>query len=318
MKKMYHKLWIMMGICVLLCGGLAGCGNAGKSETGSYVQNNADADGFGNSYIAATEAAAMNDEVSETASEAAGESKTSQYGNQKIIKRYEYSYETEEFDNAYTYLRQRVEEYQGYVSSSNIEGSGYRVLWLTARIPAENSDSFVNGLGNLGTVISQSESAEDVTLQYTDTESRIEALKTEQKRLNELLEKADNLENMIALEERLTEVRYELENYQSQKKLYDNLISYSTIRITLQEVSYTVAVDDSTFFSRIATGLEGSLRDIKEGLLDFLVWLIISLPYLVIWGIVIWIVVKIIGKVRKHRKAKKQKKMAPEEEEKKE
>ncbi len=64
---------------------------------------------------------------------------------------------------------------------------------------------------------SQSESAEDVTLQYTDTESRIASLKNEQERLNALLEKADTLENIFKLEERLTEVRYELENYQSPK-----------------------------------------------------------------------------------------------------
>ncbi len=96
-------------------------------------------------------------------------------------------------------------------------GTSGRTLYLTARIPAELSDQFVGQLGSLGTMVSQSESAEDITLRYTDTESRIASLKTEQERLLALLDKADSLDSIITLESRLTEVRYELENYQSLK-----------------------------------------------------------------------------------------------------
>lgn len=226
--------------------------------------------------------------------------------NKKIIKRYNYTYETEEFDKAYAYLKQQIEAFDGYVSSSEITGSQKRSLYLTARIPADNSDSFVGQLGSLGTMMSQSESAEDITLQYADTESRIASLKTEQERLLALLEKADSLESIITLEDRLTEVRYELENYESQRKVYDDLVTYSTIIITLEEVTYTVPVDDSTFFTRVKTGLEKSLRDVRMGLIDFLVGLIVALPYLVVWGISIFLIVWIIKKLVKRHKRKKQ------------
>jgi large-conductance mechanosensitive channel len=154
-------------------------------------------------------------------------------------------------------------------------------------------------------MVSQSESAEDITLQYTDTESRIASLKTEQERLLALLDKADTLENIITLEDRLTEVRYELENYESQRKVYDDLVTYSTVTITLEEVTYTVEVDDSTIFSRIKTGLEKSFRDIRNDLANFLVGFIVALPYLVIWAIIIFVIVWIIKKIIKRRKAKK-------------
>ncbi|MDD6070808.1 MAG: DUF4349 domain-containing protein [Clostridiales bacterium] len=226
--------------------------------------------------------------------------------NKKIIKRYNYTYETEEFDKAYAYLKQQIEAFDGYVSSSEITGSQKRSLYLTARIPADNSDSFVGQLGSLGTMMSQSESAEDITLQYADTESRIASLKTEQERLLALLKKADSLESIITLEDRLTEVRYELENYESQRKVYDDLVTYSTITITLEEVTYTVPVDDSTFFTRVKTGLEKSLRDVRMGLIDFLVGLIVALPYLVVWGISIFLIVWIIKKLVKRYKRKKQ------------
>ncbi|MDE6625095.1 MAG: DUF4349 domain-containing protein [Lachnospiraceae bacterium] len=227
--------------------------------------------------------------------------------NKKIIKRYNYRYETEHFDEAYAFLKNRIEEYSGYISSSSTSGTSYRTLYLTARIPADVSDAFVEQLGSLGTILSQSESADDVTLQYTDTESRIKALKTEQERLNDLLERADSLETIIALEDRLTEVRYELENYQSQKNLYDDLISYSTVDITLSEVSHTIEVEDS-FLARISAGLHTTCWDIRDGFTDFVVWLIVELPYLVIWGIIIFVIIKIIGAVRRRRKAKRERK----------
>lgn len=231
---------------------------------------------------------------------------------QKIIKRYDYRYETEHFDDAYEYLKEQITAYNGYISSSEITGSsysdGYRTLYLTARIPSESSEEFVSGMGQLGVVVRQSETAEDVTLQYSDTESRIASLKTEQESLNKLLEQADSLETIIALQDRLTEVRYELESYQSKKKLYDDLISYSTVDITLEEVNYTVEADDGTFFSRITKGLERSLRDIGAGLTNFVEWAIINLPYFILWGAIIFVIVKVIRTLMKRRREKKLKK----------
>ena len=89
-------------------------------------------------------------------------------------------------------------------------------------------------------VTERSETATDVTLQYSDLESRKKTLTTEQERIWALLEKADTLEAVIALEERLSEIRYQLESMESQLKLYDNQVDYSTVSIHISEaVSYT-------------------------------------------------------------------------------
>ena len=315
-KRKGSKILLAVILCSLLCNGVSGCGNSesGMDAVSNNSYKNTDS-AYGMQDNAAVETEDVQEEkaVSGSTSADSGTSDNSdmaaadiQNNGKKIIKNYYYDYETEKFDEAYAYLKQQIEQYQGYISSCEVAGTNYRTLNLTARIPAQNSDEFANSMGSLGTVISQSESAEDVTLQYTDTESRIASLKTEQQRLNELLEKADNLENIIALEERLTEVRYELENYQSQKNLYDDMITYSTVNITLNEVSYTVAVDDDTFISRISTGLEKSFRDIRNGFINFLVTLIVSLPYLVIWGIILFVIIWIIRKIVRRRRRKKQ------------
>lgn len=155
---------------------------------------------------------------------------------------------------------------------------------------------------------SQSESAEDVTLQYTDTESRIASLKIEQERLNALLEKADTLENIFKLEERLTEVRYELKNYQSPKNRYDDLIFYSTANINLEEVEYTVEIDDKSVFSKISTGFRSSFREVKNDAEEFLVWLLVMIPYLVEWAVILLIlgsIICFIVRCRRKREAAK-------------
>lgn len=333
MKKTNEKLLAMLLVMVLVCGLATGCGSSNLETTEAAVSQAVDDYGFDSyaaeeayeEYYAEESKSASVDSAAGVTNDMAVDKETGEQtvtdtdtvkakksSSQKIIKRYDYDYETEHFDDAYVYLKNQIDSYGGYISSSEISGGGsssdYRKLYLTARIPAEDSDQFVSELGQLGIVVRQSESAEDVTLQYSDTESRIEALEIEQERLNALLEKADSLETIIALEDRLTEVRYELENYQSRKKLYDDLISYSTIDITLEEVNYTVEVDDGTFFSRVITGLERSLRDIGAGFVGFVEWFLINLPYFVVWGVIIFIIVKIVRAIRKKSKAKKIKK----------
>ncbi|MDE6434184.1 MAG: DUF4349 domain-containing protein [Lachnospiraceae bacterium] len=331
----HNKLFAGLFAAAMVCTGMAGCGNAKSEsllsnsyETASYANETAgyDAAAYDSAPAADYEMEAKEDfadsdygleeniaeaegaSSSNTVSGAKEQSTAQSVGKQdskKIIKRYNYSYETERFDEAQAYLKQQIDAYDGYISSSEVYGSGRRSLYLTARIPAENSDQFVGQLGSLGTMVSQSESAEDITLQYTDTESRIASLKTEQERLLALLDKADSLETIVTLEDRLTEVRYELENYESQRKLYDDLVTYSTVTITLEEVTYTVEVDDSTFLTRITTGLEKSFRDIRNGFGNFLVGLIVALPYLAIWGFIIFLIVWIIRSLIKRQKRKR-------------
>lgn len=334
-KNRYSKMLKGLLAAVLLCAGMTGCGSAKSDMTASDSYENA-------AYV--DESAEYDESMADDSLQAAGETNAladSDYGlegssegsggnpsannaagvkkqgntqsdgkqdNKKIIKRYHYSYETEKFDEALAYLKQQIDAYDGYISSSEVQGSDKRSLYLTARIPAEHSDQFVGQLGSLGTMVSQSESAEDITLQYTDTESRIASLKTEQERLLALLDKADSLESIVTLEDRLTEVRYELENYESQRKLFDDLVSYSTVDITLEEVTYTVEMDDSTFFTRIKTGLEKSFRDIRNGFTNFVVWLIVALPYLVVWAFIIFVMVWVLRRMIRRHKRKKQEK----------
>ena len=66
-----------------------------------------------------------------------------------------------------------------------------------------------------------------------------------------------------------------------------------------------MAVDESTFLTRIQTGLEKTFRDIRSGFVDLAVGFIVALPYLVIWGIILFVIIWFIRKMIKRHKGRK-------------
>ena len=208
-------------------------------------------------------------------------------------------------------IRQSVLEKGGYIEQSDISGASIssglerrRNAYLMVRIPSTYLDQFVSQMGEQSNITSRSENVQDVTLQYTDIESRKKSLTIEQERLWALLEKADTLEAVIALEERLSEIRYQLEGFESQLRTFDNQVNYSTIHIYIQEVGvFTPTVPDSVG-ARIQKGFIRNLESVSNSLVDFLVWLLSHLPTFVVLGIIIGIIILPLAKIKAKRKLK--------------
>ena len=70
-----------------------------------------------------------------------------------------------------------------------------------------------------------------MTLDYVDKTAYKESLQVEYDRVMELLEEAKDLDQILALESKLSQLRYEIDSYESQLRTYDNLIDYSTVHI---------------------------------------------------------------------------------------
>ena len=232
----------------------------------------------------------------------------------KFIIRMHMSAETDDLDAAVGMVNENLARVQGYVESQNIyNGSSYsnrryRSADLTLRIPVENLDDFTQAVEGCTNVVSTSRNTEDVTLQYVDTEGRVKALQTEQQRLLELLSQADNMSDLLEIESRLADVRGELERYTSQLKVLENQVDYATLNLEISEVKEYTPVAEKTRLEKIAEGFVRSIRDLGSGILDFFVWLLIDLPYLVVIGLFLFAGGKLFGKAWKKRKAKKQEK----------
>ena len=231
--------------------------------------------------------------------------------NRKWIITVHMEAETEDMDPMLAELDQQIIALNGYIESQEIyngsPSSTYRRrnTYLTIRIPAGDVDAFTQKIEGISNVVSRNLTREDITLSYTATESKITALETEEARLLELLAKAENMSDLLEIEARLSEVRYELERYGSRLRLYDNQVDYATIHLTIREVKEYTPVAEKTVWERIRDGFGDSLEGLWEGTVDLFVWIIVSSPYLVVYGIVIALICVVVRKIRKKRKAKK-------------
>lgn len=235
----------------------------------------------------------------------------------KLIRNVSMNLETREFDALTKSISDAVTFFGGYIEQADVSGNSLywsgerssRYSNITARIPENKLDAFLTEVSSQGNVTYKNESVQDVTLQYTDITSRKKTLQMEQERLWELLEKAESVDAVIALEARLSEVRYQLESIESQLRTLDNQIVYSTVYLSIQEVQVLTSTDPDTIPVRIQKGLSRSLNTLKISSIDFLVWFISSLPILAVFAVLVFIAVIILKKPLKRRKTRKQKGM---------
>ncbi len=231
--------------------------------------------------------------------------------NRKLIRTMRMSAETEDLDTLLSALDAKTTELGGYVEGREIYNGStysqhrYRNASITFRIPAQNLHRFTEHIAGVSNVVSSSENIDDITLQYVDTESHIAALKVEQERLMTLLEQAESLSDLLEIERRLTEVRYQLESYESQLRSYDNKVDYATVRLDITEVTEFTPVEEETVWERVSTGFVRNLKAAGDGIVDFFVWVIVNLPFLVIYAAVGTALVLVLRKCKFRKKPKK-------------
>lgn len=305
-RKVCFVAFVSVG---LLC--LGGCG-ASKSEMATDSVMNTTSS-TANNEITDYKYAQSTEEMPEVESEETSmETPMVQDANRKLIKTVDLSVETKAFDEIVSNVKKRVDELGGYIENLSLyNGSSYnnsnrnRDIFLVLRIPKEQLDSFVEEVEKISNVISRNEYVEDVTLQYVDIESHKEALTTEQTRLLELLEAAESVEDIISIESRLSQVRYEIESMESRLRTYDNQVDYSTINLSLYEVKELSPALTETTWERISGGFVRSVKQVLNGIKEFCIGFIIYLPYILVWGIIIGVVLFLFIRLkRKNRKIK--------------
>lgn len=233
--------------------------------------------------------------------------------NRKWIVNVTVSTETENLDDMLQKLTDRIAQAGGYTERQSVNNGGYyvgsysRYAELTVRVPAENVDAFLNEMSGISNVTSSRKELDDITLTYVATESRVKALETEQTRLLELLEQAESLYDVLSIEDRLTDVRYELENVASQLRVLSNRVDYATVYLSIREVRTFTPVAERNMFQRIGDGFTENLHDVGEFLENFVVWFVSSLPTLVLIAAVATAVAVPILRTGKKRKAGKAK-----------
>ena len=221
----------------------------------------------------------------------------------KIIYRGSLRVQTSDIAKTEAIVTEKINEYGGYVSSYNKNDDSY--INIVARIPSNNFGKMIDDedIAKDNTVSKQM-SAEDVTLQYSDTEARLESLRIQEERLLTYLQSAANVEEMMEIESTLQNVREEITTVTNRLKYLDNYISYSELEITLS-ARYIAPVDDASFLERIKFAFLESIENVKDFFENLVISLILGFPVLVFWALVIVIVVFAIKKAKKKRENKR-------------
>ena len=322
---------------------LAGCGGSGSNSKesaapmaeGAYYDNDAvayagEAD-YDESYKSydyeepemvaeeATEYRGDNGDAGEAqVDESAIEDSANQKSKRMLIKTVYMNVESEDVDAMMKQVEKRVDALGGYIESMNVDNTKYsnserKTANITARVPVEKLDQFCDEVEGQSNVLSKSSNAEDVTLKYVDMQSRMDSLQIEYDRISELLKQADELENIIELEKRLTDIRYEMQSYGSQLKAMKNQATYSTINLSItQVIEYTpVVVEEQTRLERLRDGFITNCKKVGNGIVDFFVGFVIALPVLLVWAVVIFIIVLIIKAIVRKCKDRPKKERRP-------
>ena len=285
---------------------LAGCGSAKGEDTADRMTQSA---GYTNSmtggayydYDYGLETSMSDSKAASEEYRPEGSQSSVELSQRKLIRTVYMEVETKEYDRLLDTLESQVQSIGGYIEDmESYNGSSYRgsrnsrYANLTIRIPKEKLDGFLDLVSDVGNVVRRSENVNDVTLSYVDLESHRNALRTEQERLLALLEKAESIEDIITIEGRLSDVRYQLESMESRLRTIDNQVDYSTVNLNVSEVQELTPVEKPGVWERITGGFKGSLKDIGQGAEDLFVWFLVNLPYLAIWAAVIAIAVLFI------------------------
>ncbi len=285
---MKRQRWLALLLCValLLTGCAAQAGNTEMMGDGMYVSREEVSNEYGVYVKGSGEAAALPE-------------------NRKLIRTIRVSAESTDLDALLDRLGEQIGALGGYVEHRNIYhgssryGSSQRSAELTIRIPVDSADAFLVQVETHSNVISSDEDLEDVTLSYVATESRMKALQTEEARLLELIGKASTVSELLEIEARLTDIRYELENVTSQLRVYDNQIDYATIHLSVSEVEDLTVVEPESVWQRMGRGFMETVSWLQNFFVELSVALVAGSPVLVLLGIVALGVVLIVRRGKK-------------------
>lgn len=228
----------------------------------------------------------------------------------KIIKTYRIRMETLEYDVAAALITSAAESFGGYISEATQEGvsstsSSYttRSATYTVRVPAERADAYIEHISGDCNVLSSSLATQDVTDSYYGYQARLDSLIVQEERLTAMMEKAQTLSELLTLEDKLSDVRAEINGINSSLQLMDKSVTYSYVYVTLKEVKEYQEPEAESYLSRLGASFVGAFESFVTVVGEIFIAFVWMLPYLLIAAVVLVIVI-VCNKKRKDKKNK--------------
>ena len=207
--------------------------------------------------------------------------------NKKLILTASMNMEALDLDEVSNKINATINKYGAYMQSASLSTrNSNRYYEATIRIPADQYSAFLNELKENGNTVSYSESVEDITDRYTDLSIKLESLKAQYTKVLEFYDKAETIDDLMSIEERLSQIEYEIEYCEAQIKNYDLLVAYSTLHLVISESKVYTPVNNNFFYrlkNAIVNGFNNFINSIGDFIIDVVynIWTIIFLILLV-------------------------------------
>ncbi len=104
---------------------------------------------------------------------------------------------------------------------------------LTLHIPSDRFDQALDALSELGKVVSREQTAEDVTEEVVDLDSRIATQRASVARVRALLAKANTVDEIVRIEQEVTTREAELESLERRSQALAGQVAMSTVTIRI-------------------------------------------------------------------------------------
>jgi hypothetical protein len=222
-----------------------------------------------------------------------------------IIRSGTMSIEADNFNETEAKVKQIVSGLNGYVtnSSSQLNAGGKKQGAITIRVAAERFDALLEELGKIGKVMNQNISGRDVTEEYMDSDARLKTQRELESRLLKLLaEKTANLTSVVEVEQKLAQVRENIEKTEGRMRFLKDQASYSTLTVSVYEPAILTTSSGGGFFHEIGQGVKRGLTGFTSVVSGIITFVIALSPVIAIGGVILCFVLRVIRK-RKLAKA---------------
>lgn len=220
---------------------------------------------------------------------------------QKLIRTARMELETTTFEEAVRGLTDLTEQMGGYFESSSVgKRSNGRWAEYTVRVPAEKYQAFLDQAGALCHETWRDTQQEDISERYYDTQGRLKTQQIKLERLQALLAKAENMEDIITIESAISETEQQIDDLSGTLQHYDARVDYATVYVSLREVARLSNVEEPAtgFGAQLAAAFSSGWKHFVSGVQD----LAVALAYGWMW--VLAAVVLVVLAVRKLKKKK--------------
>jgi hypothetical protein len=158
--------------------------------------------------------------------------------DRKIVQSATLDLEVKEVGRQFQEIIRIAETAGGFVASSSFSSiDEQQVADLTIRVPAANYQDALARVRALGEVGQEGSDASDVTEEYTDLQSRLRALEATERRYLELLGRAETINDILQLQDRLDAVRGQIEQVQGRINLLDHVTELATITVHVRPLA---------------------------------------------------------------------------------